>query len=587
MRIRYFGIVFMLVVVAVPIGLLAYMTTKRAERTAVFEVRLGNDRLAKAVANQLTDYVRGERRVVADYGEVAVQATESLQRSMLEDAFLIKNRHIKSVAVYDNSGTLVIGEARQTDGLKSALAGRHFRTSVPGADADRALGHMIHIAEPIVVAGKQRGAVLAKIDLVGIWEPVSAITIGRSGFVRLLTMDGVLLAHGNPEERRKVDNPDADVSSRLLAGALSGQIVRNSQGDEVIATAAMLPAIDSIVLVEQPAGEAYNAVASMKAQLIIIAGSTLLFALLVGFGFGGHIVRGLERLRRHTRVLAGGDLTATVDAREISRVKEIRGLADAVNEMAGDLDELQRDMKERERIDTFARVAAGLAHDLRHPIEAIRGAWLELAGDPDDPDIREHVAHVAEKHLPRLSRFMSDLTRLARSGDLDVELEPHDALELAGAVIDEIAAAPKFRGIEFEATGEPATVEVDRELVKRALYNLANNGAEACLEKGRGGSVAIRVSHHGDEVDFSVTDTGPGIEPERIAEVLSSNLKSTKRSTGVGLGLGVVRQVAESHSGVLDLESEVGKGCTFILTLPGRDSGNREESFNEPEAQAV
>jgi signal transduction histidine kinase len=182
---------------------------------------------------------------------------------------------------------------------------------------------------------------------------------------------------------------------------------------------------------------------------------------------------------------------------------------------------------------------------------------------------------------------MSDLTRLARSGDLDVELEPHDALELAGAVIDEIAAAPKFRGIEFEASGEPATVEVDRELVKRALYNLANNGAEACLEKGRGGSVAIRVSHHGDEVDFSVTDTGPGIEPERIAEVLSSSLKSTKRSTGVGLGLGVVRQVAESHGGVLDLESEVGQGCAFTLTLPGRDSGNREESFNEPEAQAV
>lgn len=587
MRVRYFGIIFMVLVVAVPIGILAYLTTNRAARAAVLEVRLGNDRLAQAVANQLADYVRSERRVVTDFGEVIAQTGDKLQREKLHDAFLIKNRHIRSVAFYNADGALVLGDSSLTDGLEQALAGGNVRKSVPAEEAGHAIGHVVHLAEPIVVAGKARGAVLAEVDLVGIWEPVAGITVGKSGFARVLTMDGVLLAHGNPEERRVVDNPEADVSARLLAGALAGRLVRNKQGQEVIATAAMLPEIDAIVLVEQPAAEAYSGVSAMKVQLIIIAGATLLFAMVLGFVFGGHIVRGIERLRGYIKKLGSGNLTETIDPKTISTVKELRGLAGSINEMAVELDALQRDMQERERIDTFARVAAGLAHDLRHPLEAIRGAWLELAAAPDDESAVAVVADVAEKHLPRLERFMGDLSRLARSGDLDLELARHDALELARSVIDEISAAPKFRGITFAATGEPALIEADGELIRRALYNLANNAAEACR---RGGAVTIEVAGADGEVSLKVIDTGVGIEADRIGEVLSSTLKSTKRTSGIGLGLGVVRQVAESHGGDLGLESEVGVGSTFTLTLPasGSEGGDvDDERFEQREAQAV
>ena len=592
MRVRYYGLVFLALVVAVPIGVLSFLTTDRAEETAVFELRNGNDRLARAVARQITDYVAAERELIASFGEVVTQAPDRLLQLKLTHAFLIKHRHVKSVAVYDPSGKLIVGDDGLTVGLAQALAGQPARTSVPQSEAGRAIGHMILVAEPIIVAGKQRGAALAKVDLVGIWEPVEAVKIGKSGFVRLLTTDGVLLAHGNPEERRFVFNPEADVSARLVAGALANTLVRNKQGEEVIATAALIPQIEAIVLVEQPAAEAYAAVSSMKSQLVAIAASTLFLALILGFVFGDQIVRGLERLRRHTRVLARGDLGRTLDPRAISKVKEIRGLADAVNDMAGELDVLQREMQERERIDTFARVAAGLAHDLRHPVDAIRGACIELSERPEDPMSVEHVISVSQKHVPRLSRFMDDLTRLARTGELELEVEEHDPLALAREVASEIAASPKFAGmVSFEARGDHGTFRVDPQLIKRALYNLANNGAEACMERGPGGSVTIDVSFEEDSVRLAVTDTGSGIEPERIAEVLSSNFKSTKRSTGVGLGLGVVRQVAESHRGTLDLDSEVGRGSTFTLALPGSTTVERhsnEGELNEPvEAQAV
>lgn len=593
MRVRYYGLLFLVLVIAIPIGVLGMLTTRRAERTAVFEVRTGNDRLAHAVARQIADYVAGERAMVASFGEVIAQTGDRLQQRKLTDAFLIKNRHVKAVAVYDAEGSLIIGDAALTGGLDKALSGRPTRASVPQSEAGRAIGHMVLVAEPIVVAGKQRGAAIARIDLVGIWEPVNAVKIGKSGFVRLLTSDGALLAHGNPEERRMVFNPDEDVSARLLAGALAGSIVRNKQGHEVIATAALVPAIDAVVLVEQPAHEAYAAVASMRTQLVAIAAVTLFLALILGFVFGGHLIRGLERLRRHTRVLAAGKLDEAVDARAISRVAEIRGLADAVNDMAGELDVLQRDMKERERIDTFARVAAGLAHDLRHPIEAIRGACTELADHPEDPMALDHVVMVSQKHVPRLARFMDDLGRLARTGELELDLEDHDPLELARAVVSEISASPKFAGmVTFEARGDSARVQVDPQLIKRALYNLANNGAEACMERGPGGRVTIEVAVSGERVQMAVRDSGVGIEPERIGDVLSSSLKSTKRSTGVGLGLGVVRQVVESHRGQLDLESEIGEGSTFTLTLPGSGrverKSNDETEFDESvEAQAV
>jgi two-component system phosphate regulon sensor histidine kinase PhoR len=137
--------------------------------------------------------------------------------------------------------------------------------------------------------------------------------------------------------------------------------------------------------------------------------------------------------------------------------------------------------------------------------------------------------------------------------------------------------------VRFEVVGDAPALTADRHLVQRAITNLAQNGADACLESGRGGRVTIEVtdSVEGPFVEFRVKDEGKGIAPDRIPALLKSDFRSTKRANGVGLGLGVVRQVAESHRGRLELSSQVGEGSTFSLVLPKEGPSHAQEGRAE------
>jgi signal transduction histidine kinase len=113
-------------------------------------------------------------------------------------------------------------------------------------------------------------------------------------------------------------------------------------------------------------------------------------------------------------------------------------------------------------------------------------------------------------------------------------------------------------------------ITLDTGLAYRAVLNLAGNAADACLAKGPGNQVTLEVTDSDDKqwVEFRVMDTGIGISFEHLEVLEGGDFNSTKRSTGVGLGLGVVRQVATSHQGELIMESNVGLGSTFTLRLP-------------------
>lgn len=568
-RVRYFGLLFLFLVVAIPIAVLGYFAIERAQFRAELEVRHGNDRVADAVAGQVEEYVGAERLLVASAGEAVAQLRDPDARRAVLDSFLIKHQHLKRAAIWSAERELLAGDPNLAAGLDEGLAGRSVLDGEVRQAAGTALGITITVTEPITVAGRGRGAIVAELDLIGLWNPINQVRIGKSGFVRLVTTGGELIAHGDPEERRGVFAPETRVGANLLAGALLGRVTPNRQSVPVIATVAMVPSLDAMILVEQPVSEAFEAVSGMARQLALLAAAVLALALVLGVLFGHQIVGGLERLRRHTQVLGAGDLEARVDVGRETRVKEIRQLADSVNEMAAALHQLQLEAESRERLAAFSRVAAGLAHDLRHPLESIRAALDVYQADPDSEESRDFLDQVARTDVPRMSRFMDDLGRLARTGSLDLELDQRDALDIAREIASGIGGVPKYRGmVTFTASGDSCELVSDIELVKRALYNLAKNGAEACMETGPGGVISISVEDLDGEVRFSVTDNGVGMDEARLQTVLSSDFRSTKRSTGVGLGLGVVKQVAHSHGGTVSVESVVGEGSTFALTLP-------------------
>ncbi len=568
MRVRAYGLLVLGAAGVLPMVAFGYLAIDRSQKTAIEEAREGNQRLAIAIAGRIGAYLENEKRLLDGVGMASLLA-QPRDAQLLLDAFSLTYPHVHDIVVYRGDQ---VHAGRSPDDESERLRRRAASGSAawspvrPAHGRTGAFAHIVALAEPIRVAGRTEGILVAHIDLVGLWPPVNAVRVGTHGFVRLLANDGQLLAHGDPEERRFVFRDDAKAELALVAAAREGRIARNQRGQNVLATVADVPGTSWVVTVEQPVAEAYAAASAMRRDLWILVGVALVVVVIVGLLLGGRIVRPLERLRAHTRLLGRGELDVRIDPR--TSISEVRALAEGMNEMAASLAKLEEEAKARELLTTFARIAAGLAHDLRLPIEAVRTACDAVVANPEDVEAVNLVRTVHRRDLPRLKEFVDDLRMLSQRSEGELQAEPVDPSQLAAEVVDHLSGYAKWRGTRFVAEGAGPALEVNRKLLRRALFNLAANGADACGVTGPGGKVTISVRERDAMVCFEISDTGSGIPPERLATLLDGDFASTKRSSGIGLGLGVVRHVAQVHNGHLAVESEVGVGTTFRLTLP-------------------
>lgn len=565
MRIRTYGFVLLILVAVVPLVAFGILATRSAGDAAVDEVRAGNQRLADSIAERIEAYLDSSRQRLALIGAATRYATDA--PAMLQ-ALTVDARYLREVVVIDEGGELLAGSAdgpSLADQLDQALAGTSSWSAVHKAPAgeQRSFAHTVTVVEPVIIAGEVRGAVAAVLDLVDVWSPINQARVGAGGFVRLLSRDGVLLAHGHPEERRHVF-AESDQAA-LLTAAEGEDTTVTPEGNEVILAAAEVSSLGWKVLVEQSVAEALDGVQTMKRQLALLSAMAVVLAMVIAWALGRRTVADVERLERHTRRLARGDLTGRNDARP--RIAELRTLSVALDRMAESLDTLHREARAKERVTTFGRVAAGLTHDLRQPIEALRMSIETTLADPDDEAAMEIFRWVSEHELPKLSGYLEDLRRLATEGDLAVEAAAVEPASMVEEIASELRGAPKWRGVEFETSGAAPSVRADYRLVRRAVFNLAANAADACV-RNRGGTVELRVREHDGGVMFDVADDGGGMEPELLIRVLEGDFHSTKRTSGIGLGLGVVRHVAEVHQGRLMGESQPGEGSRLSLWLP-------------------
>ncbi len=210
------------------------------------------------------------------------------------------------------------------------------------------------------------------------------------------------------------------------------------------------------------------------------------------------------------------------------------------------------------KVGAWGPVAQRLAHGIKTPLSTIRLTAQAMEGvDPDG-------AKVIEEEVDRLAKMTDGFMRLA-----DFEpprLEAKDINAVVRRALDELGVA-SLRDIELKldlAEGLPA-VQLDEEQVVRALGNLVNNAVGAMGGKGRL-AVATRRAESAAEVVVAVTDSGPGIPPDYLAKLFQPFF--TRKAGGTGLGLTIVRKVAEDHGGRVEVESEPGKGATFRFVLP-------------------
>jgi signal transduction histidine kinase len=209
---------------------------------------------------------------------------------------------------------------------------------------------------------------------------------------------------------------------------------------------------------------------------------------------------------------------------------------------------------------------ADISHELRTPITVIRG-HLETLGD--DPRERREASTVIEDELSRMSRLVDDLLLLIRAPrpdflrpePIDLDLLTHDVLTKAQSLGD--------RRWRLDGAGV-GLLRADPQRLTQALMNLAENAVRHTKD---GEVIALGSSLHGGEARLWVRDEGPGIPPgeqqrifERFART-SGNGRTTPLG-GAGLGLSIVKAIAEAHGGRVELDSRPGFGATFTVVVP-------------------
>jgi two-component system, OmpR family, heavy metal sensor histidine kinase CusS len=283
---------------------------------------------------------------------------------------------------------------------------------------------------------------------------------------------------------------------------------------------------------------------------------------LVGYKIARRGIRPVEEMATTARHITSTNLRERILPEGYP--SELASLASTFNQM---LDRLE------ESFERISRFSADIAHDLRTPVNNLRGeAEVTLARARSAEEYRDVIESFLEEAV-RLSDLIGDLLFLARTESPLTHLrrERVDVGELLGGVREYYEASAADGGVSLTANvdGEPVIAEVDRTLLQRAVGNLVSN---ALANTPPGGEVQLGTSADASTIHIEVSDTGVGIPAEALPRVFDRFFRvdssRSQGSGGTGLGLAIVQSIVQLHGGNVQIWSQPGQGTRVTLHMP-------------------
>jgi len=554
-------------------GVLSIISLRNATDTSV---TVGNQRVADRVAEQIGQYIAHNTRVLRSVGlELGGVGLEQWQQNRILKDYVIAFREFKEITFFTLGGRMV---ATSRLGDVSAVVPEASNVGPEGIyikpiELDEDNLPRTTIAIRISPTGQEAGWVVGEIALEELWRTVEAVHIGEQGYALLLDEQQRFIAHGNPAKRYLVaatqqpsgaKHPEQEfaaamISNRDQANRQSGNY-KDASGLEMLAVGAPVPNLPWAIIVEQPTTEAFALLTRLQLQLLIAIGLALLGTVILGWFWGRNFITRIFALTRATQAIAEGRMDERV---AIGGKDEIHQLGDAFNSMADRLVQLQEDVRKQERQAMFGKIAAGLVHDLSHPIQTIVTNSKLIVRMFDDAEYRETFKRMIERESLVIKRVLEDLRNIAQP--IPLEHFPVDIDRSVADVVESLQQPAETAGVTLRAElgSEGALVQGDVFALGRVYRNLLINAIQATAP---GGLVAVATEATPDRVRIRVYDTGCGIPPDRIGAIFEDFVTTKRR--GLGLGLAISKKIVEQLGGQISVASEVGKGTTFVLEFP-------------------
>jgi two-component system NtrC family sensor kinase len=337
---------------------------------------------------------------------------------------------------------------------------------------------------------------------------------------------------------------------------------------------------------------AYVAAAETTSRDVFV----LVFALgtlamvVAGYLISQSIARPILKLRSLTQAVAAGDLD---QASGLQRSDEIGELAEAFDSMTQNLRErtaetnrlydeaIQRNQElaetnqrlratqlqliQSEKLAAIGQLTAGIVHDVKNPLTVIKGvAELLLYEDELDAETRSELSLIRESAL-KANNIVSDLLKFSRQSK--PEMGQQDMRETVEAALRLTAYLIRKAHVQVikELPGQPVIMTYDGQQIEQVLVNIISNAIQAMPV---GGTLRVNLSQVDGSAAIAIQDSGTGISPDHRSRIFDPFFTTKPEGEGTGLGLSVSYGIISNHSGRIDVDSEVGKGSTFTITLP-------------------
>jgi len=320
-----------------------------------------------------------------------------------------------------------------------------------------------------------------------------------------------------------------------------------------------------LIYAQESSRRAIRALYDVRYQVLKLTLFALPFALLLGLWLGWRVVRPVERLRAD--VLRRAQIAAPSADLDASRPDEVGELANAFNALLAALGERTRQNE---------AYLADLAHEFKNPVATLRASAERLAEPSIDPARAQQLSALMLRSCGRLDALVTELLELARA-EAGLPGEPRQPVQLnrlARGLVEALRADERWRGATIELVETARDVEVPgvTSRIEAALRNVLDN---ALSFAGAGGWVKLRIERDRDWARIVVSDSGPGIAEAELARVFDRFFTTRGERRGTGLGLALVKAIAEAHGGAATAASPPGQGAELTLRLPFTDVSQR------------
>ena len=607
----YKFLVWFLVVSLLPLAGVGYYLVRLSQGTLNKAISRDQEALAVGFADTVSSYITNFRNVLFDAAHMEDFSSMNLARQQaLVNHIMQLHAAFLEISVIDIYGqeTVRIGrfvrDSKLRDFSSDALFAKVMKTGEFVGGLEKYMGSYpaitmgVQIASPVSNQGV--GVLMAKMSLTGL------SSILKTGFpetthtqAAVIDSNGFLIAHSDTKEVYKSDAklPD-DILKILLqndAKTGGGEIMLDSTGERVLGAFAEVPDLGWVVYIQRSISVAYQASNDMLNSTWRMMIVVTVFALLLGYAVSLVITQPIQALRAAAIKLGEGDFdylpelsmpndeigelahtfmqmseslkvkTAEIMSAQDELQRLNRSLENRVEARTRELRSAQDELIKKERLAAIGQMASVVGHEIRNPLAVINNSTYFIktkmgAMENMEPKILKHLS-IIESEIRQANSIIDEILGFARTRELNPKL-----LQLNSYIEDMLMSFPIPAHIQLEktfASGNPS-VNIDSDEMTQALRNLIKNGIEVMPEQGK---IFVRTALAApDTVRIEVEDTGPGIPKETLEKIFAPFF--TTKARGTGLGLAVVKKVADRHKGRVEVSSVPGKGTCFRIFIP-------------------